>query len=115
MNSYEKNLLFKLGNRQFDGTVGPGVVLHKTITYETLIVDGEPMLIQRAESEITLNNGRCMRDGYGEKHLMFTSNEEKIDFLRRYGWLIEDDEAKAFSSENECTLPRDRGAQDDQL
>lgn len=35
MNSYESNLLFKLGNGQFYDPIGYEVIPHKTITYGT--------------------------------------------------------------------------------
>ena len=97
MNKFEKRLLYKLANGKFNGQVGTEIVLHKKIRYGTRIENGEPVLYQSAESMICLNDIAVKHSCCTERELTFDSDEDKLRFLQRYGWLIQDDDAKAYS------------------
>lgn len=96
----EKNLLAKLAKGIFDGTVGNEKVYHgyKDVTYGKFIKDGEPVSYREGEPS-RFFNGRENETIPGkrtEDH--FTTDDEKLGFLQRYGWLIDDDDAKAYSA-----------------
>lgn len=97
MNKHEKRLLYKLANGKFNGQVGTEVVLHKKICYGTRIEDGNPVLYQRAESMICLNDIEIKDTSCSGRSKTFETDEDKLRFLQRYGWLIEDDDVKEFS------------------
>ena len=96
----ERNLLAKLAEGLFDGAVGNEKVYHgyKDVTCGKYIKDGEPVSYREGEST-RFFNGRGNETIPGkrtEEH--FKTDDEKLGFLKKFGWLINDDDARAYSA-----------------
>lgn len=84
----ERNLLEKLGAGALDGAVGDPVYLYGGLPVWLEIAGGTP---------------RQLKGGAGEARVLreWTSDREKLAFLKRYGWLTEDADAAAYSARAE--------------
>ena len=96
----EKGLLAKLASGLLDGVVGEEKVYHgyKNVYCGKYIKDGEPVSYRESESS-RFFNGRENETILGkraEDH--HETDDQKLDFLQKYGWLTDDDDAKAYSA-----------------
>lgn len=96
----EKRLLTKLASGLLDAMVGDERVYrgYKNVYCGKYIKNGEPVSYRQSESE-RFFNGRESETIEGkreEEH--YKTDEMKLDFLQRYGWLMKDDEVKAYSA-----------------
>ena len=100
MTSEENHLLERLANGEFDGTVGDDFVTgsYRKVYHWKIIKDGVPVFIREGEST-RFFNGRENETLPGKRtEQRFETNEQKLDFLRRFGWLIPDKEAQEYST-----------------
>lgn len=96
----EKRLLSKLASGLLDGMVGDEKVYrgYKNIYCGKYIKNGEPVSYRQSESE-RFFNGRENETIEGKREeAHYKTDEMKLDFLQRYGWLMKDDEVKAYSA-----------------
>ena len=81
----EKRLLLKLKRGVLDGSVGV-LMIYKGFTNVVcgkLIENGVPIAFRKGKRTIETR---------------FDTDTEKLEFLRRYGWLIDDDDTRAYSN-----------------
>lgn len=100
MTNEEKRLLSKLASGNLDGMVGEERVYreYRRIFCGKYIKDGVPVLYRQGESE-TVFNGKEYEYIPGkreEKH--FCTDQQKLAFLQRYGWLTNDKEVLDYSA-----------------
>lgn len=96
----EKHLLKKLGSGALDGFVGDERVYrgYKKVYCGKYIKNGEPVSYRQGEDS-RFFNGRENEHIPGkreEEH--FDTEDHKLEFLQKYGWLIDDEEVKAYSA-----------------
>ncbi len=96
----EKSLLAKLASGVLDGLVGDERVYHgyKDVTVWKYIKDGIPISRREGESSRFFNNRENEHIPGKLVEERFETDEEKLGFLQRYGWLIDDDDVKAYSA-----------------
>ena len=86
LSDQEKELLERLENSKFDNQVGDELTTSGVSTVWFEIEDGIPKQYKEVPSVFhTLEE--------------WTSDLEKIQFLRKYGWLIDDKDAQDYSAE----------------
>lgn len=94
----EQKLLRKLSSGALDGLVGDffessGGKLHKKI-----IKNGIPMIINEGKSS-RFFNGKENENIPGKITTeYFDTDEKKLMFLRKYGWLMNDSDVRAYSA-----------------
>lgn len=83
--SLEKSLLTKLKKGVLDGSVGVLMVYKgfSNVVCGKVIEAGVPIAFRKGKKTIETR---------------FNTDEEKLDFLKRYGWLMDDEEAKTYSN-----------------
>ena len=89
----EKHLLNKLESGALDGFVGD-----ERVYRGKYIKNGEPVSYRQGEDS-RFFNGRENEQIPGkreEEH--FDTDDRKLEFLQKYGWLIDDEEVKAYSA-----------------
>lgn len=96
----EKGLLAKLASGLLDGMVGEERVYYgyKNVYCGKYIKNGEPFSYRQGESEKFFNGkeNESIPGKREEKH--FDTDEKKLDFLRQYGWLTDDEDVRAYSA-----------------
>lgn len=96
----EKGLLAKLASGVLDGMVGDEKVYHgyKDVYCGKYIKDGEPISYRQGES-IRFFNGKENERIQGkrtEEH--YDTDDRKLEFLQRYGWLTDDEDVRKYSA-----------------
>lgn len=96
----EKNLLKKLAEGLFDGQVGNELECgdYKKVYVGKRIKDGVPMSYREGESSRFFNG---KENGYipgKRQEELYESDEDKLGFFQKFGWLIDDDDAKQYSA-----------------
>ena len=96
----EKGLLAKLASGVLDGMVGDERVYHgyRNVYCGKYIKDGEPVSYRQGEST-RFFNGKENESIPGkriEEH--YNTDERKLEFLQRYGWLTNDDDVRKYSA-----------------
>ena len=95
----EKGLLAKIESGVLDGMVGDerAYVGHKNVYCGKYIKDGEPVSYRKGESSRFFNGkenekipGKIIEERYD-------TDDKKLEFLQRYGWLIDDEDTRAYS------------------
>lgn len=96
----EKNLLAKLASGSLDGMVGDERVYrgYKKVFCGKYIKDGEPVSYRQGESTRFFNGKENERISGKREEDHYVTDERKLEFLQRYGWLTNDDDAKAYSA-----------------
>ncbi len=98
--SEETGLLAKLASGILDGKVGDERVYrgYKKIYCGKYIKNGEPVSYRQGESERFFigRENETIPGKREEEH--FDTDEKKLYFLQRYGWLIDDEEVKRYSA-----------------
>lgn len=95
----ERHLLEKLRHGVLDGDVGEERVYqgYSNVYCGKYIKDGEPVSYREGESRRFFNGKENERIPGRRKEEHYDTDERKLEFLQKYGWLIDDEEAKAYS------------------
>lgn len=96
----ENHLLERLANGEFDGPVGGDFVTgsYKKVYHWKTIRDGIPIFIREGEST-RFFNGKENETVPGKRtEQRYETDEQKLDFLQRFGWLIPDREVQDYSA-----------------
>ena len=99
MTNEEKGLLKKLASGVLDGIVGDSIETSGGSTVWKAIKNGTPMQFKKGPGG-KFFNGKENERYEGVLHILdkWSSDEEKIAFLRKFGWLMKDADAKAYSA-----------------
>ena len=99
MTNEEKSLLQKLASGVLDGIVGDSTETSGGSTVWTAIKDGTPTVFKKGPGGKFFNGKENERyEGVLHTKQKWITDEEKIAFLRKFGWLIRDNEVKAYSA-----------------
>lgn len=98
--SEEKGLLAKLASGILDGMVGDERVygIHKHVYCGKYIKDGEPVSYRQGESERFFNGKENERIPGKRVEEHYDTDDRKLEFLQRYGWLTNDEDVRAYSA-----------------
>lgn len=101
----EKNLLNKLASGILDGMVGDERIYrgYKNVYYGIYIKNGEPVSYRQGESEKFFNGKENERIPGKREEEHYDTDEKKLLFLQKYGWLTNDDDVKAYSAKYKPT------------
>ena len=101
----EKNLLNKLASGILDGMVGDERIYrgYKHVYYGKYIKNGEPVSYRQGESEKFFNGKENERIPGKREEEHYDTDEKKLLFLQKYGWLTNDDDVKAYSAKYKPT------------
>ena len=96
----EKRLLTKLESGILDGMVGDEKVYHeyKDVYCGKYIKNGEPVSYREGESTRFFNGKENERIPGKRTEERYDTDDRKLEFLQRYGWLIDDPDARAYSA-----------------
>ena len=96
----EKHLLEKLASGVLDGMVGDERVYrgYKNVYCGKYIKNGEPVSYRQGESERFFNGKENERIPGKREEEHFDTDEKKLYFLQRYGWLTDDDDVRTYSA-----------------
>lgn len=95
----EKNLLSKLSKGLLDGIVGNDLTTSGGSTVWMRIKNGNPMQLKQGPSK-RFFNGKENETISGVLHVLkeWVSDEEKLQFLRKFGFLMSDPDVVAYSA-----------------
>ena len=100
MTNEERVLLERLAAGELDGPVGDvreyGV--HKTVYCGKYIRDGVPVSYRQGESERFFNGKENETIPGKRTEETYESDENKLGFLQRYGWLMDDEAVRSYSA-----------------
>lgn len=93
-------MLDKLNTGELDGPVGREYVYHgyKDITYGKYIKDGIPVSYREGESSKFFNGKENERIPGKREEQHYTSDIAKLQFLQKYGWLLNDTDVQIYSA-----------------
>ena len=96
----EQGLLAKLASGALVGMVGDERVYrgYKNVYCGKYIKDGVPVSYREGESERFFNGKENERIPGKRTEEHYDTDEKKLDFLQRYGWLTNDDDVKKYSA-----------------
>lgn len=96
----EQNLLDKMARGLLDGMVGDEREYrgYKSVYCGKYIKDGEPVSYRQGESERFFNGRENERTPGKREEEHFDTDDKKLEFLQRYGWLTDDPDARAYSA-----------------
>lgn len=96
----EKGLLAKMASRVLDGMVGDDRVYHgyNDVYCGMYIKNGEPVSYRQGESTKFFNGKENERVPGNRTEEHYDTDDRKLEFLQRYGWLTNDDETRAYSA-----------------
>ena len=96
----ERALLAKLASGALDGMVGDEREYHgyRSVFCGKYIKNGEPVSYRQGESTRIFNGRENERIPGAREEDHFNTDDQKLAFLQRYGWLIDDADAKAYSA-----------------
>jgi hypothetical protein len=96
----EKNLLGKLASGSLDGMVGNERVYsgYQDVYCGKYIKEGEPVSYRQGESTRFFNGEENERIPGKRTENHYDTDDRKLEFLQRYGWLIDDEEVRAYSA-----------------
>lgn len=96
----ERMLLEKLSSGALDGMVGEEREYrgYRSVFCGKYIKDGEPVSYRQGQSERFFNNRENERILGKREEEHYDTDERKLEFLQRYGWLISDPDVKAYSA-----------------
>ena len=100
MSKEEKFLLDRLAAGELDGPVGDvrEYGTYKTVYCGKYIKDGEPVSYRQGESERFFNGKENERIPGKREEEHYDTDERKLAFLQRYGWLMVDEAVRAYSA-----------------
>lgn len=98
--SEERTLLEKLASGVLDGMVGREKVYsgYKNVYCGKYIKDGEPVSYREGESSRFFNGKENERISGKCEEYHYDTDDRKLEFLQRYGWLMDDEDVRAYSS-----------------
>ena len=96
----EKIVLEKLNKGLLNGIVGDDFVTgdYAKVTFRKIIKDGIPQILRFGEDSKFFDNKENIRVPGKESVQLLETIAEKLDFLKKYGWLINDQDVKAYSA-----------------
>ena len=96
----ETRLLTKLESGILDGMVGDEKVYHgyKYVYCGKYIKNGEPVSYREGEATRFFNGKENERIPGKRNEERYDTDDRKLEFLQRYGWLIDDPEVRAYSA-----------------
>ncbi|WP_343253523.1 hypothetical protein [Ligaoa zhengdingensis] len=98
MTKEEKGLLEKLSSGALDGFVGDDLVTGKSTVWKA-IKNGVPAMFKQGPSKRVFNGKENERiDGVLHTLQEWATDEEKLEFLRKFGWLMKDAAVRAYSA-----------------
>ena len=99
MSNEERILLSRLSLGEFDGQVGNDYINEGGSIIWTFIEDGIPERFKLGPTQKHFDGKENERRA-GAFHILkkWETDEEKIDFLRKFGWLMEDEDVRAYSA-----------------
>lgn len=98
MTNEENGLLKKLASGALDGLVGDVLETGESTTWH-VIKNGVPAQFKQGPSK-RIFNGKEGERIKGVLHTLqeWVTDEEKLEFLRKFGWLMNDSAVKAYSA-----------------
>lgn len=95
----EKNLLAKLLSGVLDGQVGDDLTTTGGSTVWNVIKNGKPIQYKQGPGG-KFFNGKENERFDGVLHILkeWITDDEKLGFLQKFGWLMKDDEVRAYSA-----------------
>lgn len=95
----EKGLLKKLSSGALDGIVGDDLTTSGGSSVWMAIKDGVPRQFKQGPSR-RFFNGKENERVEGVKHVLqeWTTDEQKLTFLQKFGWLMKDQDVKDYSA-----------------
>ena len=96
----EKIVLEKLNKGLLDGVIGDDFITgdYAKVTFRKIIKNGIPQLLRLGADSKFFNNKESIRVSGKESVQLFETITEKLSFLKKYGWLINDPDVKAYSA-----------------
>ena len=99
MTNEEKTLLKKMNEGGLDGFVGNELITTGGTSICKVIKNGVPIMFKEGPGQRIFNN----KENYhkeGVRHILreWTSDNQKLEFLRKYGWLMADGDVKVYSA-----------------
>ena len=99
MTKEEKNLLQKLASGALDGIVGDDLTTKGGSTIWTAIKDGLPAMVKQGPGGKSFNGKENERyEGVLQTLQKWVTDDEKLQFLQKFGWLLKDSDVKAYST-----------------
>ena len=96
----ENNLLQKLASGSLDGMVGDEREYrgYRSVYCGKYIKNGDPVSYRQGEGSRFFNGkeNEWIAGKREEEH--FDTDDRKLEFLQRYGWLMDDEDVKAYSA-----------------
>ena len=95
----EQHLLERMASGYLDGMVGDEREYHcyRKVFCGKAIRNGIPVCYRQSEPSRNPDNGENRSEMTREEEL-FDTEEKKLEFLQRYGWLMADEEAREYSA-----------------
>lgn len=99
MTNEERALLKKLTSGALDGFVGDGVITTGGSSVWKAIKNGVPVMFKQGPGD-KFFNGKENEHIEGVLHTLqeWATNEQKLEFLKKFGWLMKDAAVKAYSA-----------------
>lgn len=99
MTNEEKKLLQKMASGALDGIVGDNITTSGGSTVWKSIKNGLPAMFKQGPGG-KLFNGKENERYEGVLHTLqkWVTDDEKLQFLRKFGWLMQDTDVKAYSA-----------------
>lgn len=96
----EKKLLAKLASGVLDGMVGDEREYrgYRSVFCCKYIKNGEPVAYRQGESSRFFNGKENERVPGKRVEEHFDTDDRKLEFFQRYGWLTDDEDVKAYSA-----------------
>ena len=96
----EKIVLEKLDQGLLDGIVGNDFVTgdYAKVTFRKIIKDGIPQILRFGADSKFFDNKENLRIAGKTSAQLFKTVAEKLSFLQKYGWLMDDIDVKAYSA-----------------
>ena len=100
MTREERSLLVKLASGVLDGMVGDEREYrgYKSVYCGKYIKDGLPVSYRQGASERFFNGRENERIPGKREEEHYDTDERKLEFLQRYGWLMDDEDVRAYSA-----------------
>lgn len=99
-NELEKIVLEKLNKGLLDGVIGNDFETgnYAKVTIRKIIKEGIPQIIRFGADKKFFDNKENIRVAGKKTVQLFETTVEKLDFIKKYGWLTNDEHAKAYSA-----------------
>lgn len=96
----ENVILEKLQKGLLDGVIGNDFVTggRGKVTYRKIIEDGVPKILRLGAERKYFDNRENIRVAGKVTSHVFNTNEEKLYFFKKYGWLMKDPDVLAYSA-----------------